>query len=358
MNTQETPLAKRISMFSHKGGVSKTTTTFHLGAMLASRGHTVLMVDADPQCNLTGLILGEANPDQLRLFYEQNAGRNIRDALQPAFESQPRAIQPVDCVEVDGIPRLLLLPGHIDLSAYEVTLGMAQELSASIPTLMNLPGAISYLLDQTAAHHGADYVLVDLNPSLSALNQNILVTSDRFLVPTAPDYFSVMALRTLVSILPRWNRWRQAASQHVAFRNAAYPFPNRVPKLLGTIVQRFRPRLGNATVGFQQWIDQINTVVRNELLPVLQGQEMLLADAVYTAAGVMESRCLAEIPDFNTLIAKSQEHRTPVFDLRREQLGHVGSVLQQDLVKVGEFQAIFVRLAEQVEALCQDAAGD
>ena len=47
-----------ISMFNHKGGVSKTTTTFNLAWMLAKKGKRVLMVDGDPQCNLTGIVLG------------------------------------------------------------------------------------------------------------------------------------------------------------------------------------------------------------------------------------------------------------------------------------------------------------
>ena len=51
-------MAIKIVLFNHKGGVSKTTTTFHLGWMLASKGHRVILVDADPQCNLSGLILG------------------------------------------------------------------------------------------------------------------------------------------------------------------------------------------------------------------------------------------------------------------------------------------------------------
>lgn len=51
-------MAKLISVFNHKGGVSKTTTTFNLAWMLARQGHRVIMVDADPQCNLTGVTLG------------------------------------------------------------------------------------------------------------------------------------------------------------------------------------------------------------------------------------------------------------------------------------------------------------
>ena len=51
-------MAKTICFFNHKGGVSKTTTTFNIGWSLANKGYRVLMVDLDSQCNLTGLVLG------------------------------------------------------------------------------------------------------------------------------------------------------------------------------------------------------------------------------------------------------------------------------------------------------------
>ena len=194
-------MAKQIALFNHKGGVSKTTTTFHLGWMLALEGHRVLLVDSDPQCNLSGLILGFKGEAEFDEFYESNAARNIRAGLLPAFESQPRAIEAVESVPVEGCDGLFLLPGHIRLSEWEVTLGIAQELSSSIQTLKNLPGSFRYLLDLTAEKYEADYVLVDMNPSLSSINQNVLMTSDFFIVPTSPDYFSVMAIESLSSVI-------------------------------------------------------------------------------------------------------------------------------------------------------------
>lgn len=177
-------MAKRIALFNHKGGVSKTTTAFNLGWMLASRGKTVILVDADPQCNLTGMVLGYGGRTELDQFYEQEPGRNIKAGLAPSFESRPSPIQPVECVPVAGRAHLFLLPGHIGLSEYEVTLGIAQELSGTLPTLQNLPGSISYLLEVTARHYSADYVIIDMNPSLSSINQNLLMTR-RHLINTS-----------------------------------------------------------------------------------------------------------------------------------------------------------------------------
>ena len=75
----------RISLFNHKGGVSKTTTAFNLGWMLASKGKRVILVDCDPQCNLTGMILGFKGATDLEKLYQTPSGHNIRDSLAPAL---------------------------------------------------------------------------------------------------------------------------------------------------------------------------------------------------------------------------------------------------------------------------------
>lgn len=352
-------MAKQVALFNHKGGVSKTTTTFHLGWMLASQGHRVVMVDADPQCNLTGLILGYKGEEEFENFYQSSSDRNIRGGLAPAFESQPRAIEPIDCVPVADQEGLFLLPGHIRLSEYEVTLGIAQELSGTLQTLQNLPGSISFFLESTAAHHNADFVLVDMNPSLSSINQNILMTSDYFIVPTSPDYFSVMAIDSLATVLPRWAAWSSRAKGNGVLRAATYPYPDKTPRLLGTIVQKYRPRQGAPTQGFQKWIDSIADRVRTRLTPTLEPLNMLLPAATYNRIdGLLPDLCLAQIADFNTLIAKSQEHTAPVFALTDAQLGHIGTVLTADQGKREEFKQVFARLAASVVTLTNDASGN
>lgn len=344
---------KTIALFNHKGGVSKTTTTFNLGWMLAEKGHRVVMIDTDPQCNLTGLVLDYDSTQDFDKFYVEHPGANIKDALAPAFESQPKAIQTIDCVEVRGREGLFLVPGHVNLSEYEVTLGIAQELSGSIQTLKNLPGAFHYFVSKIAEAQKADYVLVDMSPSLGAMNQNFLMTSDFFIIPTAPDYFSVMAIESLTAILPKWMEWAKRAAQMDALRSATYPFPQLSLKLLGTIIQRYRLMKGKATIGFQTWIDQINAKVRDRLAPTLeQHGGMLFADA-YTKAGVdpQGGYCLSQIADFNSMITVSQNNQTPVFALTKDMFGHEGAVLDQDIAKRDEFQKTFSDLADRVLAL-------
>ncbi|MBF8267227.1 MAG: Cobyrinic acid ac-diamide synthase [Dehalococcoidia bacterium] len=304
-----------ISLFNHKGGVSKTTTTFNLGWMLASKGNRVILVDADPQCNLTGMVLDYRGPTALEEFYTTEKDRNIMAGLAPAFESRPKALEGIDCVPIGGQQGLYLLPGHIRLAEYEVTLGIAHDLSASIQTLKNLPGAPAYFLRKTAEKKEARYVLVDMSPSLSSINQNLLMTSNFFIIPTSPDYFSVMAINSLAAVLPRWHRWAAKAGTLPLFRDADYPFPQTTPKLLGTIIQKYRPRGGGPAVAFQKWIDDINRTVSANLLPILTQEEMMLRDKTYRDAGISDNLCLSTISDFNSLIALSQSKQTPIFDL-------------------------------------------
>jgi len=347
-----------LALFNHKGGVSKTTTTFNLGWMLAEKGKRVVMVDADPQVNLTGMVLGFKGPTELDDFYQNHPEQNLYAGLAPAFQSRPEQVRAVACVPVEGREGLFLLPGHLRIAEYEVTLGIAQELSGSIQTLQNLPGSLRFLLDKTAAQYNADYVLIDMSPGLGAINQNLLTTSDFFLLPTNPDFFSVMAIDSLSAVLPRWKRWADRAFGLELLRTAAYPFPEPHPKFIGTIVQKYRPRSGKPAQAFQNWIDEVATKVRTSLVPALKAEHMLLPKGVYTAAGLGDDYCLATIPDFNSLIAKSHEHQTPVWALTPEMLDQAGVVLTGSENSQQAFGQIFDHLAVRVIALTTDAVSN
>ena len=312
---------KKIAIFNHKGGVSKTTTAFHLSWALSSKNKKVIMVDSDSQCNLTLYALGY---EKFSNFYERGDKNNINDALKPAYSSQPKYIEPVDCINIRD--NLFLLPGHIDYSENEIQLGVSLQLSETFGTMKNLPGAFNYLIEKTAQKYNADYVIIDLNPSLSAINQNIVFSSDFFLIPTSPDYFSVMAIRSLAKILPTWARWKARANDY--FVDSAYPLPCNFPQFIGYTINDFNLSDGRVQHSFRQIMKDIGSTISDTLAPQLANHSMMIDDSVYKNAykkmvdgstgkniNYENQYCIAEISNFNKLIALSNQQSIPVFEL-------------------------------------------
>ena len=344
-------MAKSIAFFNNQGGVSKTTTCFNLGWMLAERGNKVVMVDADPQCNLTGMVLDLSQEDALGRFYEEHPEQNLRDALEPAFSSRPKPLEPVDCIEVAEQENLFLIPGHVGLAEDEVSLGIAQQLSESVQALKNLPGSFFHLFEITAEKYEADYVLIDLSPGLGSINQNLVATADFFVVPASPDVFSVMAIDSLARVVPRWVKWARSAAELDALAQADYPFPEPRLKFLGMIVQRYRLKGGEPTEAFRGYFEELDRAIDDTLLPAFEGAGLLLPGKEYKDAGLEGSLRLASISDFNTLIANSQQAGKPVFALTQDDVKRRGFVWRTQKASIESFKETFTQLAEKVELL-------
>lgn len=331
-------MCKKIAFFNHKGGVSKTTTVFNVGWMLASKGKKVIMVDADSQCNLTGMVMGFKGLEEL-----DEDKDNIKVALSPAFESRPKLIEAVNCFVIENRENLYLLPGNIKFAEYDITLGMAQTISDSIVTLKNLPGAINYLLDKTAEKYDADYILIDMSPSLSSINQNLFMISDYFIIPSSPDYFSLMALDSLSNVLPKWYKQSLKLQGNEILQDAEYKFPNKIPKFLGNIIQNFNVRSDKPTKGFEKWFEKINALTTRKFVPLLEKEAMLIKKHCYPTEYL-----LARIPNFNSLVTYSQDHNIPVFELTEEELHQSGTVLDLSEVKIDKFRGVFADLADDI----------
>ncbi len=341
-------MATIISLFNHKGGVSKTTTTYHLGWMLSNKGYRVLLVDTDAQCNLTGLVLGE---NYFEEFYEQHPENNIKVALDPAFTGQPTPIKAIEGISVKD--NLWLVPGQIDITEFDISLGMAHNFSTSMSILLNLPGAIYAFIQKMVEKFHVDYVLIDMNPSLSETNKNLLMISDYFLVPTAPDFFSQMALSTLSVTIPKWKKWSLTAKSF--FRDSIYPFPDKNPKFLGIVMQNFSIRNGKPALAFQGKIDRVIEKLQAEMIPTFEKNELLLPDEK-RAIQKETAYCLAHIPNFQSLVAKMQEEdapSSPVFAIEHRFLG-VGTILENYIKKEEELGAIFSNLADLVVELTKE----
>jgi len=322
---------KKIAIFNHKGGVSKTTTSFNLGWSISKHGKKVLLVDADSQCNLTMYALGA---DKFDKHYIDKPNDNIYSALIPAFKSQPRLIQPVDCPQINE--NLFLLPGHLDFTENEVQLGIAMQLSSAFGSMENLPGAINYLIEETAKKYGIDYVIYDMNPSLSAINQDIFVCSDYFILPSSPDLFSLMSIDSLCRVLSSWEIWAQKARP--LFQSATYPLPVSTPIFLGYTINDFNLSHGHPQYTFKEFMDQISEKIVTQLIPVLRDCQMIMNEEKYINAytamrdsaekhhiNYPDPYCLAQISNFNKLIALSNAQSIPVFEVVLDkQLMHEG----------------------------------
>lgn len=162
-------MAVVIAIANQKGGVGKTTTTANLGASLAHKGKQVLLIDLDPQGNLTS-----------SFGLEKQSECSIADAL---LDRKVRL--PIISVPDHFSGRLHIVPSAITLASAEAA-------------LMNKLGRESRLGGHIAeVESDYSYILIDTPPSLGLLTINAMVAATRVIVPTEARYFSLQGLRML-----------------------------------------------------------------------------------------------------------------------------------------------------------------
>lgn len=158
-----------IAVSNHKGGVGKTTSTINLGAALAQLGHKVLLLDLDPQANLSqSLGLEGKEPNTYQLL--KGEGRPL----------------PINVAE-----RLDVMPSSLDLSGAEV------ELAGEAGREYILREALE------AIKFRYDFILIDCPPSLGLLTLNALTVADEVLIPIQPHYLAAQGLAKLVEVVDK-----------------------------------------------------------------------------------------------------------------------------------------------------------
>ena len=251
---------------------------------------------------------------------------NIKDAVKMAFTGRPQPIEAIECPAHCKNPNLYIIPGHMDLSEFESSLSLAINSNNAIVTLQNLPGAFYELIKKCCEKYDIEYVFIDMNPGLSAINQTFFAYADTIIVPANPDQFSTMALKTLKQTLPKWKKW--AIQGRELFSESSYPLPECDMKFIGEIIQRFNLRNHKAAKPYTGKISEIKNYIETEFISELSKYDMVYNIDGLIQRGILTDHCLGEIPEFGALIQKANEAMVPVFELSKEDMGTVGNVYE------------------------------
>jgi chromosome partitioning protein len=179
-------MAYIIAICNEKGGVAKTTTTYSLGAALAEGGKRILLIDLDPQGNLT--LANGVSAEKAA----HNSSEILMDGLHPET-----AIRPSNT------------PG-MDIIASNQRMGEAEQF---LPIKNDYAKILKDALQLKTKDY--DFILMDCPPSMGAININALTAADLLIIPTQAEYFSAYALRDMMTFI---RRIRKESNSGLAYR--------------------------------------------------------------------------------------------------------------------------------------------
>ena len=327
-NTSDRGKAVRVAVFNHKGGVGKTTLNVNIAAALGSLGKRVLLVDSDPQCNLTSYLIEESVVDDLLDKSDSDQGQTIWSAVKPVVEGMGD-LHPIPPIE--PLPNVFVLPGDIRLSEFEQELvSRWTECIQRKPKGFRGTTALSSLVDRVVSAYDIDFVFYDAGPNIGPLNRVLLLDCDYFIVPIACDLFSIRALKTLGHTLVTWiNEWdtiEELAPTNVQLLPGS-------PKFLGYIPQRFRVYGGDVAAVYARYLPRIVKGISNDVVTVLRRIDPALAPQSASQAE------LGQVKDFATIATASQVYGQPMKDVN-------AGTLDQRL----EAEETFLGIAEKIVA--------
>jgi chromosome partitioning protein len=166
-----------VAIINQKGGVGKTTTAMNLAAALAESGQETLLVDLDPQANLTAHAGIEVEEGQASVYEVLLAEASIASVIRPTGEK-----------------RLSIVPATLDLSAAELELGSVEGKET------RLAEALKAYVAETGAKAPA-WCVIDCPPSLGVLSLNALSAANRVMVAMQTEFFALQGLAKLMEVI-------------------------------------------------------------------------------------------------------------------------------------------------------------
>ena len=327
-----------LTFFNNKGGVGKTSLVYHAAWMLSALDHTVLVVDLDPQANLTAAFLDEDTLADLWNDQASSSGRTIHQCVAPLTKvgdvGDPELQRPAD--------GLYLLPGDLALSGFEDLLSTEWPNclgSTNLYRAFRVITAFWQVVQKGAGQSGADIVLVDVGPSLGAINRSALIATDFVAVPLAADLFSRQGLRNLGPTLRRWRGdWKKRRGN---WAEPDFDLPTGDMRPIGYLIQQHGVRLSRPVKAYDRWARQ---------MPAEYSRSVLGEETPATALDPQaDEHCIATVKHYRSLIPLAQDARKPIFSLSAGD-GALGSHAVAARGAFHDFRALVENLLQRTHA--------
>lgn len=304
-----------ISVFNNKGGVGKTSIIWNLAIALADKNHNVLLIDFDPQCNLSIACLGAQEfSGCLESTDEHPFGKTIKAFALPYI--QQNRMGEVYAFLPKTKPRnglLHLAPGDFWLNKFSDILNVGTDVISG-------SGLYRFILPSLIAQEAAknydikyDYALIDLPPSFNTLVRSALYCSDYFLVPCTPDLFSAYCVGLIGEMLPSFIRdWEQGKERYLEGNPRDSTISQKgVPKFGGWIFNGFDTRRRDSVkreVGADaEHHRSISCSIRDEMIPQLRNIK-----AYNAVPDFIDIEPIAGIEDLNVMAPDSIFQNVPI----------------------------------------------
>jgi len=322
---------KTIIFFNIKGGVGKTTLAYHTAYMFAELGHRCLAVDLDPQANLTAMFLPDS---ELERIYSQDRNREtLISGIRPSEEGVGD-IAPVKVHEISN--NIGLLAGDLDLAHFEdaLNLNWGKCLNGDEAAL-RMVTSIYRIIQNAAKSMEAEYCIIDVSPTFTALNRSAMISADFVVVPVSADQYSIHGIQILGNKLNMWrSEWKELYEKN---KEPEPIMPTGEMKAIGYIVTSYRTYQNQPVMPVLNWINKIPAFFHEYVLCEKDLSEYNIDTDTY---------CLALLKHYHSLIPMAMEVRKPIFLLKPAD-GAIGAHYQAVLRAYQDFKALSEKILKR-----------
>jgi len=321
---------KAVSIFNNKGGVGKTTLLCNIASSLSvHHGKSVLIIDADPQCNATSYVLSNS---EIEKIYKPRNPITINNLVDPYKKGKGRLPDELPLKRSPGFrvdiiigdPRLALAEDFLARDWFEARAGEERGIRSTL-----------FFLDILNRCDHYDYVIFDVGPSLGAINRSVLLASEFFMVPMASDIFSLQALSNIRVALEEWKEDIENGIKRHNRRNEDSEYSNidfrEKAKFIGYVTQQYTAKVVEGVrvpvKAYEAIIRKIPSRVKTNLTAKF-------------SKNVDFNPKIGEVPYLQSMVPLSQIANKPIFLLKSSD-GVVGS----HFAKVREFDRFVKELS-------------